>query len=167
MTKISSKILNYLEKSKYKYEIIEHRTTYTAWDTAQTEKVKPQEVAKALVMMADKESIIAVLSSNRNLDKKKLLKTVNDFRKKQGLKSCKKIDFAKESWMKKNLPGKVGATPPFREILKTDIYFDKLLAKCKKIYVGSGEYDASIRVATSQYLKNEKPVLGNFSIAKK
>jgi prolyl-tRNA editing enzyme YbaK/EbsC (Cys-tRNA(Pro) deacylase) len=92
---------------------------------------------------------------------------INALRKKAGVKSYKKIDFAKELWMKKNIPGKVGATPPFREILKTDIYFDKLLAKNKKIYLNSGEYQASIRVTTSQYLKNEKPVVGNFSIAKK
>lgn len=167
MAKISSKIINYLDKNKYKYDIIEHRKTYTAWDTAQTEKVKPQEVAKSLVMMADKESIIALLPSNRNLDKKKLLKLINDNRKKQGLKTCKKIDFAKEIWMKKNVLGKVGATPPFSGILKMDIYVDKLLSKNKKIYVGSGEYTASIRVAANQYIKNEKPVTGSFSVSKK
>lgn len=166
MPKISPKILNYLEKNKYKCEIIEHRKTYTAWDTAQTEKVKPQEVMKALVMMADKESVIALLSSNRNLDKKKLLKVINESRKKQGLKPCKKIDFAKEAWMKKNIPGKVGATPPFSGILKKDIYLDKLLAKNKKIYVGSGEYTASIRILASQFMKIEKPVTGSFSVKK-
>lgn len=167
MVKIPIRIKNYLDKNKYKYDIIEHRKTFTAWDTAQTEKVKPQEVAKALVMMVDKNHVIAVLASNRNLDKKKLLKLINDNRKKQGLKTCKKIDFAKEIWMKKNVPGKVGATPPFSGILKMDIYMDKLLAKNKKIYVGSGEYTASIRVAANQYIKNEKPVMGNFSIKKK
>ncbi len=167
MAKISPKIKNYLDKNKYKYDIIEHRKTYTAWDTAQTEKAKPQEVAKTLVMMVDKGHIIAVLASNRNLDKKKLLKIINEDLKKQGLKTYKKIDFAKESWMKKNVPGKVGATPPFSGILKLDIYMDKLLSRNKKIYIGSGEYTASIRVAAVQYIKNEKPVMGNFSIKKK
>ena len=106
-----------MDKNGYKYEIIEHKTTFTAWDTAQTEKVKPQEVAKALVMAVDKDVVIALLSSNRNLDKKKLLKTINDTRKKQGIKPCKKIDFAKEPWMKKAFKGiDVGATPPFSNL---------------------------------------------------
>jgi prolyl-tRNA editing enzyme YbaK/EbsC (Cys-tRNA(Pro) deacylase) len=164
---IPAKIKNYLDKNKYKYEIIEHRTTFTAWDTAQTEKVKPQEVAKTLVLSADKDYLIALVPANRNLDKNKLLKLVNVERKKSGQKNYKKINFAKEAWMKKNIPGKVGATPPFREILKTNIYIDRLLTRPKKIYVGSGEYDASIRVAMSQYIKNEKPILGNFSIKKR
>ncbi len=166
MAKISSSIKNYLDKNKYKYDTIEHRTTYTAWDTAQTEKVKPQEVGKTLVITADKDCIIALLPSNRNLDKKKLLKLANSGRKKLGLKPYKKIDFAKEVWMKKNIPGKVGATPPFRGIIKLDIFIDSLLAKNKKIYLGSGEYNASLRVSTSQYIKNEKPVKGSFSIKK-
>ena len=159
---ISKKIEKYLD-SKYKYEIIEHKTTFTAWDTSQTEKVKPQEVVKALVMKADNDYLLALLPSNRNLDKQKLLKIINARRKKAGEKNYKKIDFAKEAWMKKNMPGKVGAVPPFGKILNIAICMDSLLAKNKKIYLGSGEYTLSIRVNTNQYLKIENPVKGSFS----
>ena len=69
--------------------------------------------------------------------------------------------------MKKNIPGKVGAVPPFRELLKLDICIDNLLAKNKKIYLGSGEYNASVWVNTAQYIKIEKPMKGSFSISKK
>jgi prolyl-tRNA editing enzyme YbaK/EbsC (Cys-tRNA(Pro) deacylase) len=120
-----------------------------------------------LVMTADKDSIIALLSSNRNVDKKKLLKCVNDFRKKQSLKPYKKIDFAKEAWMKKNMPGKLGAIAPFKEIIKREIFMDKLLTKNTRIYLGSGEYTFSVRILASQYIKNEKPLLGSFSVKKK
>jgi len=164
---ISKKILKYLDDNKYKYEIIEHKTTFTAWDTAQTEKIKPQEVAKALVMKTDNDYALALIPANRNLDKQKLLKIINGARKKVGAKNYKKIDFAKEVWMKKNLTGKVGATPPFRKILGIDIYIDNLLAKNKKIYLGTGEYIFSIRANTSQYLKIEQPVKGVFSKSKK
>lgn len=192
---ISKKIIKYLDDNKYKYEIVEHKTTYTAWDTAQTEKIKPQEVAKALVMKADSDYVLALLPANRNLDKQKLLKVISAGRKKLKLKNLpphqnstkntlkktsaakikkssfgvgvyKKIDFAKEAWMKKNLPGKVGATPPFAKILKMDIFIDSLLAKNKKIYLGSGEYTNSIRVNTGQYLKTESPIKGVFSVKK-
>jgi len=33
--------------------------------------------------------------------------------------------------------------------------------------LGSGEYTFSVRVNMGQYLKIEKPVMGNFSISKK
>lgn len=181
---ISKKVTKYLDDNKYKYEIIPHRTTYTAWDTAQTEKVKPQEVGKALVLKIDQDWTVAVLPSNRNLDKKKLLKIINAQRLKAEREDVhpvkyprsgyakgvfnrvKKIEFAKEAWMKKNVPGKLGATPPFAGLLKNTIFADKLLLKNKKIYLGSGEYDASIRVSVSQYLKIEKPVQGSFSVKK-
>ena len=160
---ISKKITNYLDKNKYRYEIIEHRTTYTAWDISQTEKVNPREVAKALVMKVDRDCAIAVIPADRNLDKKKFLKLFNAQRKKAGEKCAKKADFAKEAWMKKNVPGKVGATPPFNKLLKMDIFADRLLLKNKKIYLGSGEYNMSIKINLSQYLKKEEPITGSFS----
>ncbi|MDO8529070.1 MAG: YbaK/EbsC family protein [bacterium] len=165
--KISKKVLDYLDKNKYKYEIIQHRITYTAWDTAQTEKVRPQEVAKTLVLRTDNNWIAAVLSSNRNLDKKALLKIINSERKKNSEKALKKLDFASEDWMNKNMKiGKLGAIPPFKDLLNEDVYFDKLLLKNKKLYVSSGEYDASIRVPIAQYVKIEKPILGKLSVKK-
>jgi Ala-tRNA(Pro) deacylase len=163
---IAKKIIKYLDDNKYKYEIIEHKTTFTAWDTSQTEKIRPQEVAKSLVIKADNDYVLALLPANRNLDKQKLLKLINAGRKKAKLKNYKKIDFAKEAWMKKNLPGKVGAVSPF-SFLQLPIYTDNLLTKNKKIYLGSGEYVFSVRVNASQYLKLENPAKGAFSKSKK
>jgi Ala-tRNA(Pro) deacylase len=164
---ISKKILKYLEDKKYKFSLIDHKTAFTAWDKAQTEKANPRAVAKTLVMKADNDYLLALIPSDRNLDKGKLLKAVNTGRKKEKLKSAKKIDFAKEIWMKKNILGKVGATPPFAELLKLAVFVDGLLLKNKKIYLGSGEYTQSFLIGTAQYLKNEKPATGNFSTRKK
>lgn len=163
---ILAKITKYLDANKYKYQVVEHKTVFTAWDKAQTEKTKPAEVAKALVIKADNDHILAVISSNRKLDKVKLLKLANVQRKKKGLKVYKKLDLAKEVWMKKNLIGKVGATPPFGKLIKIDVYADNLLLKNKKIYVGSGEYTSSFLVNVGQYLKIEDPVRGSFSTKK-
>lgn len=160
---ISKKIIKYLEDKKYKYEICPHKTVYTAWDKSQTKKVKPQEVAKSLVLKADKDYVLALVPSNRLLDVKKLLKFANEKRKKNGGKAYKKLNLAREAWMKKNILGRVGATPPFQELLKMEIFMDKLLAKNKKVYVGSGEYTDSIKIDTKQYLKLENMATGNFS----
>lgn len=167
---ISKKVLDYLKKKKYKYEIIEHKTTYTAWDTARTtqkqeKKVKPEEIVKALVVKADKDYLLALIPASYRLDKKKILKLVNAEQKKKKLPAAKSLDLAKEAWMKKNVPGKVGATPPFRELLKLEIYIDNVLAKQKNLYVGSGEYEYSIKLAAKQYLKNEQPAKGSFGVS--
>jgi prolyl-tRNA editing enzyme YbaK/EbsC (Cys-tRNA(Pro) deacylase) len=168
---ISQKILKYLEKKKYKFETIEHKTTYTAFDTARTaqkqeKKVKPEEIVKALVVKMDKDYVLALLPSNKKLDKKKLLKIINSQRKKNKEKIYKTLDLAKEVWMKKNIPGKVGATAAFKELLGMEIYLDAVLAKQKNLYVGSGEYEYSIKVPAKQYLKIELPVKGSFGTKK-
>jgi prolyl-tRNA editing enzyme YbaK/EbsC (Cys-tRNA(Pro) deacylase) len=167
---VSKKLINYLEKRGYKYELIEHRTTYTAWDTSQTakkhqEKIKPEEIAKTLVVKADNFYFLALIPANKKLDKKKLLKLVNSQRKKLKEKLFKKLDLAKEAWMKKNIPGKIGAVSPFKDILGLDtIFIDNILAKQKDIYVGSGEYEYSAKIAVKQYLKNEEPIKGSFGV---
>lgn len=164
---LNKKLLNYLEGNKYKFDEIAHKTTYTAWDTSQTEKVKPQQVAKSLILKAESEYILAALPANRNLDKKKLLKIINIKRKKEQKKIVKKIDFAKEIWMKKYIMGKVGATPPFPKLLRLEGFVDGLLLKNKKIYVGSGEYKTALLINSAQYLKIEELTKGSFSMAKK
>ncbi|HLN19401.1 MAG TPA: YbaK/EbsC family protein [Patescibacteria group bacterium] len=163
---IPAKITKYLDQNKYKYQIVEHKTVFTAWDKAQTEKVKPIEVSKSLVIKMDNDYALALVPSNKKLDKIKLLKVMNTKRKKEKLKNYKKLDLAKEVWMKKNLPGRVGATPPFSGLLKLPVFIDATLTKNKKIYVGSGEYTNSFLVSTGQYLKTEKPVKGSFSMKK-
>jgi prolyl-tRNA editing enzyme YbaK/EbsC (Cys-tRNA(Pro) deacylase) len=109
---------------------------------------------------------LALVPANKRLDKKKLLKIVNAARKKSKEKPYKSLDLAKEAWMKKNIPGKVGATPAFKELAGIDIYIDNILAKQKNIYVGSGEYEYSIKIPAKQYLKIENPTKGSFGIKK-
>jgi len=168
---VSKKIIKHLEEKKYKFELIEHKTTYTAFDTAQTskrqqKKIKPEEVVKALVVKIDKGFALALVSSNKKLDKKKLLKVVNALRKKNGDKTLKSVDLAREAWMKKNILGKVGATPPFKALVNLDVYIDNILAKQKNLYLGSGEYEFSIKVSGKEYLKKEEPAKGGFGVRK-
>lgn len=196
MARVPKKIIELLDKSKIKYEIIEHRTTYTACDTAATNaknKIKPEEVVKALAVKIDKEYVLALLSSNKMLDKSKLKKVVNDLIKKERKKveadakkskeekktkelvgrakkmvAIKKVEFAKEAWMKKNIMGKIGAIPPFSVLTKTRIFVDGSLFRQKQLYLGSGEYEFSIKITPAQFLKLEKDLIkGSFSAAKK
>ncbi len=161
---ILKSLVNLLKKNKIKYKVVSHRTAYTAWDISQTQHVKPQMVAKTLVVKLDGNYVIACIPANKNLDFNKIKKVVNAARKKAKEKLVKKVSLAQESWMKKNLPGKVGATPPFGSIMKLPTILDKSLKG--KILVNSGEYTESISIPASA-IAIEKPLLGNISKAKK
>lgn len=160
---IAKKISGFLEKKGYKFQVVDHKTTFTAWDVAQTEKIQPGDVVKALVLKGQNDYFVALVPADKKLDKTKFLKFINGLRKKTKEKAYAKIDFAKEAWMKKNLPGKLGAVPPFSELLKIAVYADKLLSKKKFIFLGSGDYEASLRISAKQYFKIENPLSGNFS----
>jgi hypothetical protein len=43
---VPKKILNFLKKSKVKYEIIKHKTVFTAFDKSQTLKVPEKTVER-------------------------------------------------------------------------------------------------------------------------
>jgi len=172
---LSKTIKKFLDKNKVKYEVLEHRTVYTAFDKAATlaasiGKITPAMVAKTVVVSLDgKDHALGLIPSNKNLDKKRVLETFNKLQKKTGQKNYKKIDFAKEQWMKKNIKGvKVGTTPPFGVLYKLPFFIDNTLIKQSNIVVNGGGYEISIKLSPASLIKLDKSTLkGSFSMAKK
>ena len=201
---ISKPLQNFLEKNKIrtcsasphrtlfrdsreiKYEVVGHKVVYTAHDKAATLRVKPEIVGKTMVMVFDKKNyMIGLIPANKNLNKKKLLKAVNIWLKKQKTDNSdgrfriaearrakarySHADFAKEAWMKKTFKGiDVGATPPFGALYYLPFFIDNALMKQTKIIVNGGKYNYSIKISPINLLKLNPPTLkGNFSQAKK
>ena len=164
---IPQKIIKFLDKNKVNYEIIKHRTVYTAFDKAATLRVPPKIIGKTLVVKLDKNPALVLIPANKNLDKQKLKK----------IAKAKSVDFIKEAWMKKNLKGiKIGAIPPFGNLWKScpkaargagcrlPTFVDRGLTQNPKIIVNSGEYTFSIKIKAGD-MKKLIPdlVMGNFS----
>jgi len=164
---ILKSLKNFLDKNKVKHEIIEHKTSYTAFDNAQTLRIKPREVVKTLVMKINpRKYVLALIPADKNLDKEKFLKEVNKWLKKEGEKAVKSVEFAKEAWMKKNIKGKVGATVPLGSLAKMKTFIDKSLLKQKNLIINTGDYEKSIKLATKKFLELEDMIKGSFSKAK-
>lgn len=148
-------LLKLLKKCKIKYEILEHKTVYTAFDKAQTLKLPEKIIGKTLVIKKDKDLVLALIPANCNLDLKKF-KTVA---------KGKKIELASEKLIKNKLKkAKVGAIPPFGVLWKIPTFVDKKLMKEKEIILNGGDYNVSIKINPKD-LKNLIPdlVLGSFS----
>ncbi|MFA6376374.1 MAG: YbaK/EbsC family protein [Candidatus Paceibacterota bacterium] len=157
--KIPKKVENLLVKSGMKYELIEHRTVYTAFDKAATLKIKPGAIAKVLVVKADRELAMAVIGGDRNLDMGKLLK----------LTKAKKIDFAKEKNIGETFKGiDPGAIPPFEKLWDLKIFCDKKLLESPKIILSAGSYETSIKITPAAFKKsNPDMISNNFSLVRK
>ncbi|MFH1597511.1 MAG: YbaK/EbsC family protein [Patescibacteria group bacterium] len=159
---IPKSVLSYLDQNKIKYDTVEHRTVYTAWDSAQTQHIKPDQVVKTLVLKYDAGHCLALLQANKNIDFAKFKKVLNAWLKQEEQKAAKKVSLDKEAWMKKSIVGKVGATPPFGSLLKMPVFIDAPVLKQKKIQVNSGDYDFSLQITASALIKLENPIKGNF-----
>lgn len=182
---LSKTIQKLLDSNKIKYEVIEHKTVYTAFDKAATLRAKPMEVGKTVVICFDKKYyMLGLIPANKNLDKKKLLKAVNIWLKKQNTNSYGRnshnvsrsetlryshADFAKEQWMKNNFKGiDLGSTPPFGALYKLPFFIDNAMTKSSKNIVNGGQYETSIKLSPASLIKlNPSAIKGSFSMAKK
>ena len=167
---IAKKIIKFLDKSGAKYEIINHRTVFTAFDKSRTLKEKANIVGKTLVLKINpKEMVIALIPGDKNLDKAKIKKIINLQRKKEAKKIVKKIEFASERLMKNRLKGmKMGAVAPFGSLFKISTFVNKSLLNKKKIILNSGRLDLSIMIKGSDFEKIVRDLIkGSFVKSKK
>jgi Ala-tRNA(Pro) deacylase len=152
---IDKKLDKLLKQNKIKFEVVEHRKVYTAFDAAATQDIKETEVAKAVLLKGKKELYLAVLPASNNCDFKSLSKLTND-----------KVSMAKEKDIETKLKTKIGLITPFGSLFGLPVFLDKKLLKNKKINLPAGSYTESVVLSIKDYQKLENPVLGSFSVKK-
>jgi Ala-tRNA(Pro) deacylase len=158
---IPKKIINFLEKAKVKYEIIEHKTVFTAFDKSQTLKVPEKIVGKTLILKSNNSLFFVLVPANKNLDLKKIKKKVG----KDAERPKEKVELAPERLIKKKIKGvKLGAIPPFGNLWGFQTFVDNSIKKEKEIILNGGDWNFSIKIFTKD-LKKLIPdlVFGSFS----
>jgi Ala-tRNA(Pro) deacylase len=150
---ISKTLVTFLEKQKIKYEAVEHKRVFTALDKSATLHTDPKEVVKTAVFQAGKNHAFVLVPANRHIDKKKVKTAINVLLRKASQKPEKIVDFATELWMKKNLPGDVGAAPPLGAFFGYPVLVDNALFKQKKLYLNAGSYEHSFLVNQANFKK--------------
>ncbi len=163
ITKFPQKLAKYLEKAKVKYNILDHKTVYTAYDTAATMGKKLGEVAKTLLVAADKNYYLVLLPADHNLEMKKLA----DFISKATGQKVKTVKIPGEKIMEKLLKVKAGAMSAFGGLHKLPLVIEKNLLKTKKAVFSSGSFNHSVEMAVKDFVKLENAALGNFGVKKK
>nr|HID12951.1 YbaK/EbsC family protein [Anaerolineae bacterium] len=139
---VPKKIINFLEKSKVKYQILKHRKVYTAFDKSQTLKVPQKIVGKTLILRDGKKLIFVLISADKKLD----LRKIKNLRKIKKL--GKKVELAREKLIKNKIKGvKVGAVPPFGILWKAQTIVDPAFKRQKEIILNSGDWQHSIKIS--------------------
>ena len=156
---ISKRITNYLDKQKIKFEVVPHRTVYTAYDLAQTLGEKLDKIAKTLLIKVEFPAVqkkkpgyyVLVIPASYQADFQKI---------KKALKATK-VQLAPEKVIKK-LKLMPGAVVPFKAIHQLELLLDKSLVKMKDILIHAGSTTESLRMKVKDLHKLEKPQVGIF-----
>lgn len=149
---MDKKLEKFLTENKIKYKLREHKKVFTAHDEAQTQHIKTKEIAKVVLVRADKSFALVVIPAQKYVDFKKV---------KKGLKA-KKISMAKESDITKILKTKIGLIHPFGNLYEMPVLADSAVLKQKTITTSPGSYTESIEIKTSDFIKFVQPIKGNF-----
>lgn len=154
-------ITKHLESKKIKFEIVPHRTVFTAYDLAQTLGEKLDSIAKTLLLKVEfpkltkKEPgyyILAVPASYQA-----------DFKKVKKVLKALKVELAPEQVMKK-LGIEPGTLTPFGSMHKVELLLDKSLGSVRDVLVRAGSHTESIRMKVKDLHKLEQPMVGSFGV---
>ncbi|NMB48608.1 YbaK/EbsC family protein [Candidatus Kuenenbacteria bacterium] len=185
---MNKKLIKYLNDNKVKYQLLEHRTVYTAYDVAATMHVKLGEIAKSLLVKFNKPFedgrkpyALAVVGADKNIDLKKLSKVVSDWAVKlnRELRARKpekgkkpvidiynkiaKTDLPKEKDMKDKFKVGAGAMSAFGSFYKLPVFMDKGFSKKEKAIFSSGSFTESIKMPVAGFIKLERVMIGSFA----
>ncbi|NMC36175.1 hypothetical protein GYA49_03965, partial [Candidatus Beckwithbacteria bacterium] len=112
---IFEQIKNYLETEKVAFEIFEHEPVFTCEQAIAISKTKPEENAKALLLEADGQAIMTVLSADKKLDLKAL----------RQITGKKDVSIGSKELLKKATGLEPGSVPPFGSLWKLPTYLEE------------------------------------------
>ena len=164
---MNKKLQKFLDGSKKKYELVSHRTAFTAYDVAATLHLKLNQIAKSLLIKTNKPLVsgskpyaLAVVPADKNVDLKKLAKIMStkDVR-------VTKVEIPKEGIMKTQFKVKPGSMAAFGSLYKLPVFVDKAV-KGQMVFA-AGSFEESLKMKAEDFVKIENAKMGNLSIAKK
>jgi len=148
------RITEYLEKAGVKYEVKEHKPTFSAQQMAAVEHEPGRFVAKPVLVKVDGKYVMCVLAACYKVDLKALKSQLG----------AKSVELAEEEEMGK-LCGdcELGAEPPFGNLYDVPTIMDKALDADDHIMFQAGTHDKAIRIKMADYRKLVTPKVLEFS----
>lgn len=147
-------VLELLDKSGVRYEVSEHKPTFTAQRLAAVEHEPGRYVAKPVVVKADGKYILCVLSAADKIDLRALKSSLG----------AKEVELAEEKEMGKIFGDcELGAEPPFGNLYDIVTVIDKRLEKDDHIIFQAGSHEKSVKMSMADYRKLVSPKVLEFS----
>jgi len=151
---VATKLKEYLDDNKVKYDVLTHEIAYTAQDTAAAAHVSGKELAKSVVVSADDRFVLAILPAPAKVDLERL----------KGVLKVSAIRLAQESEFSSLFPGcDRGAMPPFGNLYGMDICVDESLTRDDEIVFNACTHVDAIRMKYRDFERLAHPRVAGFA----
>ena len=134
-----------LDEAGVQYEVLAHAHTESATDEAKALGVKPEDVAKTLVVTAPDGNMRAVLPASERLDLHKLAEACGVGRN--------ALQLASEEDLRSHYPDfELGAVPPFGGPADR-VVIDRRVTERDSVVLEAGSHDESLRLASADLVR--------------
>jgi len=147
-------ITDFLDRAGVRYELSEHKPTFSAQQMAAAEHEPGRYVAKPVIVRADDRYIMCVLAASAKIDLGKLKNQLQ----------AKSVELAEEEEIGRLFGDcELGAEPPFGDLYELPTYMDRALADDDHIVFQAGSHNKTLRMSMADYRKLAEPVVLEFS----
>lgn len=151
---IPSKLIDFLNQGKVRYEILHHPEAFTAQELSAIEHVKGRHHAKVVMVKANGDRFMTVLPADHRVDLEKLNKAIG-----------KRTALATEADFKSLFPDcAVGAMPPFGNLYNVPTYVDNSLTEDDYIVFEAGTHTDAIKMSYGDYARLASPKVADFAV---
>lgn len=152
--KCRERLEQYLQQNDVPFEVMAHRQVYTMQEVAAALHVPGKQVAKVVMVKADGEMAMLVISTLYRLD----------FAKVRALLDAKEVSLAKEEEFADLFADcATGAMPPFGNLYDLPVYVDQALAEEANVVFRIGTHRHTMKVAYSDFARLAQPTVGRFA----
>jgi Ala-tRNA(Pro) deacylase len=151
---IPTRLIDFLDESKVRYEILHHPEAFTSHELAAIEHVKGKDRAKVVMVRTGAEIVMAVLPTDRRIDLEKL-----------GRITGRPTAMAEEVEFKPLFPDcAIGTMPPFGHLYGVTTYLDPSVADADRLVFEAGTHSDAIKMKYPDYERLAKPIVADFAV---
>lgn len=154
-TMTAERVRTMLDERGVPYEMMDHPLAYTAQEVAAAEHISGDSFAKATLLMADGQLVMAVLPAPLKVDLEKARRVFD----------ATEVRLATETEFQPTFPdSELGAEPPFGHLYSLPVYLDQRLT-ADTITFNAGSHRQTMSISLSDYLDLEQPVRADLARA--
>ena len=145
----------YFRENEVPFEVMKHEEAYTMQEVAASLHVPGRQVAKVVIVKADAQMAMLVVSSPDRLN----------FAKVRALLDAKDVRLAKEDEFSDLFPDcEVGGMPPFGNLYGVPVYVDQALSNEANIVFRIGTHKEVMKVSSADFARLAGPTVGEFAV---